>query len=773
MEALRAAYGWDELTAEDLVEIVATYYGMTSRVDAQLGRVVEAVDRAGELDNTLFVLFTDHGEYLGDFGLVEKWPSGLDPCLTRNPLVIAGPGVSEGGVSDAMVELVDLLPTIAELGDAEVHHTHFGRSLSACWQLRAPSTASSPVARAGSDRPTSRGSSAAGWIYEAKTDLQHDHPELVGTAIALRTLDYTFVYRAVRTTSSTTASPTPPRPRTSRTSPSSRRSSTTCASASSTGSPRRATSSPGRPIHGSPNWSTDTARHEKRVAMSVDHVVVVLLDSLNRHMLGSYGGTEFDTPNLDRFAAASMRFTRHFTGSLPCMPARHDVLCGALDFLWRPWGSIELWEQSDHRGAARRRCDDDARHPTTRTCSRPAARTTTPTSPRGTTCAATRATRGSTYPDPSWLGAPDARRRARAAGSSVRYDLSRTWFRAEDDFPGPRTMAAAATWLTRRGRAARPVVAVRRRVRPPRALRHARAVGGHVRPRLGRRAADLAAVRRRRGRQRRLSEREGRHIRANYGAKLSMIDHWFGRMLDALDAGRSGTTTAVIVCTDHGHYLGEKDIWGKPGVMQYEPLGHMPLLVPWPGVARRHDVRRADDGRRPLRDHRRRLRRRAEHRTHGRSLVPLLDGSDHVRARVGDRRGLRELGAGHRRTRKYARAPVGDNFPLSMWSNRWSTMPVHGVPEPARSARQAGAPRLHARHDVPVIRQPFAPGDALPFWAARHVVDQHHCYDVDLDPDEDEDLVGTRVEREMLELLRAALHDVDAPDEQLARLGLI
>ena len=36
----------------------------------------------------------------------------------------------------------------------------------------------------------------AGWIYEAKTDLQHDHPELVGTAIALRTLDYTFVYRA-------------------------------------------------------------------------------------------------------------------------------------------------------------------------------------------------------------------------------------------------------------------------------------------------------------------------------------------------------------------------------------------------------------------------------------------------------------------------------------------------------------------------------------------------------------------------------------------------
>ena len=70
----------------------------------------------------------------------------------------------------------------------------------------------------------------------------------------------------------------------------------------------------------------------------------MLLDSLNRHLLGAYGGSEFDTPNLDRFAARSTRFTRHYAGSLPCMPARHDILCGALDFLWKPWGSIEVWE---------------------------------------------------------------------------------------------------------------------------------------------------------------------------------------------------------------------------------------------------------------------------------------------------------------------------------------------------------------------------------------------------------------------------------------------
>ena len=76
------------------------------------------------------------------------------------------------------------------------------------------------------------------------------------------------------------------------------------------------------------------------------NAIVILLDSLNRHMVGAYGGTEFATPNLDRFAQRAIRFDSNFAGSLPCIPARHDLLCGALDFLWKPWGSIEIWENS-------------------------------------------------------------------------------------------------------------------------------------------------------------------------------------------------------------------------------------------------------------------------------------------------------------------------------------------------------------------------------------------------------------------------------------------
>src|SRR5258708_28272421 len=74
------------------------------------------------------------------------------------------------------------------------------------------------------------------------------------------------------------------------------------------------------------------------------NAIVILLDSLNRHMLGAYGGREFATPNLDNFARRAVRFDRHYSGSLPCIPARHHILCGGIDFLWNPWGSLEIWE---------------------------------------------------------------------------------------------------------------------------------------------------------------------------------------------------------------------------------------------------------------------------------------------------------------------------------------------------------------------------------------------------------------------------------------------
>lgn len=62
-----------------------------------------------------------------------------------------------------------------------------------------------------------------------------------------------------------------------------------------------------------------------------------------------------------------------------------------------------------------------------------------------------------------------------------------------------------------------------------------------------------------------IDARSARHVRANYGAKLTFIDHWLGRILDRFDEQDLWSDTALIVCTDHGHYLGERDIFGRPG----------------------------------------------------------------------------------------------------------------------------------------------------------------------------------------------------------------
>jgi hypothetical protein len=76
--------------------------------------------------------------------------------------------------------------------------------------------------------------------------------------------------------------------------------------------------------------------------------------------------------------------------------------------------------------------------------------------------------------------------------------------------------------------------------------------------------------------------------------------------------------------------------------------------------------------------------------------------------------------------------------------------------------------------DIPVIRQPFARGDRLPFWVGSGAVDTHFLFDLAEDPVEDRNLVGGggALEADMLELLRVALQDVEAPDEQLERLGV-
>ncbi len=308
-----------------------------------------------------------------------------------------------------------------------------------------------------------------------------------------------------------------------------------------------------------------------------DRAVVVLLDSLNRHLLGAYGSREFATPNLDRFAARAVRFDRHYAGSLPCMPARHDILCGALDFLWKPWGSIELWEDAItvplRRAGVVTKLITDHPHLFEVGGENYHSDFTAWDYQRGH-----ESDPWQTRPDPSWLGAPSFGR------PRMPYDDSRGYFRDEADFPGPRTMAAAAGWLEDHApHHDRFLLFVDEfdphepfdTPEPYASMYDDGWEGPHLIWPPYMRAAVERGV---------LSPDEARQLRAQYGGKLTMIDAWFGRMLDAMDRADLWASTVLIVTTDHGHYLGEKDVWGKPQVPVYETLGHIPLLVAWPGV---------------------------------------------------------------------------------------------------------------------------------------------------------------------------------------------
>jgi arylsulfatase A-like enzyme len=194
--AIREKSGLDRLAESDWAEISRVYYGMTSRVDDQLGRVMAALERTGELDDTLVLYFTDHGEYLGDFGLVEKWPAGLDRCLLQNPLIAAGPGVREGGVASTFAEMVDIPATLLDLAGIADQHTHFGRSLAPALADPAATIRDRAFAEGGFTldeasllEPRHEGE------YAKKAELQHERPEVVGRAFCLRTDAFTYVYR--------------------------------------------------------------------------------------------------------------------------------------------------------------------------------------------------------------------------------------------------------------------------------------------------------------------------------------------------------------------------------------------------------------------------------------------------------------------------------------------------------------------------------------------------------------------------------------------------
>lgn len=115
------------LTKEAIKRTLARYYALVTHTDAQIGRILKALEESGEADNTIIVFSSDNGLALGSHGLTGK--QNVYQHGVQIPLIMKGPGVPKGETRDQLCYLYDIYPTLCELAGLKVPDTVQFRSL--------------------------------------------------------------------------------------------------------------------------------------------------------------------------------------------------------------------------------------------------------------------------------------------------------------------------------------------------------------------------------------------------------------------------------------------------------------------------------------------------------------------------------------------------------------------------------------------------------------------------------------------------------------------
>lgn len=302
------------------------------------------------------------------------------------------------------------------------------------------------------------------------------------------------------------------------------------------------------------------------------NVVVILLDTLRRDHLGCYGNPWIRTPNLDRLAARSTVFDNAYIGSYPCMPARQDLWTGRLNFLWRGWSPLE-WAEDDLVGMLRR-------------AGKPSMLITDHyhlwnlgAGNYHTSFSGTEFIRGQEMDN--WVTDPAVPIRWPAPREKLnpfweRYARNTAHRTREEAYFPAQVFSRADRWLDDNQTLRDFFLLIdcfdpHEPFDPPQQdvdLYDPSYDGDAlVWPRYGRPA------------DRGYTAAEVAHCHALYCGEITLIDRWFGRFLDRLEATDLLSNTVVVVTSDHGFLFGEHDWLGKHAPTFYQPIARTPLIL--------------------------------------------------------------------------------------------------------------------------------------------------------------------------------------------------
>ena len=493
--------------------------------------------------------------------------------------------------------------------------------------------------------------------------------------------------------------------------------------------------------------------------------IMIMFDSLNRHLLPPYGCDWVRAPNFARLAERAVTFDRCYVGSMPCMPARRELHTGRYNFLHRNWGPIEPFDDSmpellQRHGVHTHLVSDHYHY--------------------WEDGAATYHNRYGTWEgfrgqegDP-WKGQVAEPQTPAAVGQRAgtpkwRQDwINRSHMEPESEHPQARTFAAGMEYIRANHEQDSWFLQIESFdphepffVPPAYQDLYPHAYDG---PHFD--WPDYAQVAE--------TPEQVEHLRNRYAALVSMCDAYLGRVLDLMDELDLWSDTLLIVNTDHGFLLGEHGWWAKNDPPFYEEVSHIPLFV-W-------DPRRGRRGTpccgAPCRGERRQ------------SLVQTIDLAPTLleffgvepppdmqgrplRDTIANDTPVRDVGlfgihGGHVCCTDgryvYMRACAApDNQPLY----NYTLMPVHAVDrmQPAELDEMELVPPFAFTKGCRVLRFP-----------ARIRVNPHPfghlLFDLAADPGQEQPVVDATVEERMVGQLLQLMRESDAPADQYQRLGL-